>query len=295
MTAGLLVVETSGEGWYIDGVYLSDLGTLLEPRDGWDDTPAVRGENSTLLGYDGVGWREKLYDAGHKTISIGIHGADWDGLNWLVPATGSAQRALYEANLDALLRVIGVRYRPLTVERVYPDGARRRAQCEVTGQITPATTGNTYGQVQFELLVIGAFWEDAEELVSRLPYTVGGADSQRLEVYSLQGQTAPCNDAEVTITGPCESVSVTDELTGRGFTYSGTMDADDVLVVQPDGRFGALLNGTSIITVVAFTGPSLLKLSPAPGPVEGPGVIVDVDDAADGFSVTLRTRGKYLR
>jgi hypothetical protein len=295
MTAGPLVVETAGEGWYIDGTYLSDLGTLIEPRDGWDDTPPTRGDNSVLLGYDGVAWREKLYDAGRKTITIGIHGAVWDGLTWLVPAVGSDQRALYEANLDALLRVIGVRHRPLVVERIYPDGSRRRASCEVTGPITPATTGNTYGQVQFELIVIDAFWEDAEELSSRLPYVVGGAAQQRLEVYSLRGQTAPCQDAEVTVTGPCSSVTVVDELTGRGFTYADALDADDVLVVQPDGRFAATVDDVSVITDVEFDGPGLLKISPAPAPLVGPAVLVTTSGATSGFTVTLRTRGKYLR
>jgi hypothetical protein len=295
MTAGPLVVETAGEGWYIDGVYLSDLGTLLEPRDGWDDTPAVRGDNAILLGYDGVAWREKLYDAGRKMINIGIHGADWDGFQWLVPATGSAQRALYEANLDALLRVIGRRDRPLLVERIYPDGARRRAQCEVTGQITPVTNGNTYGQVQFELIVLSAFWEDTEELTSRLTYSTAGPDQQRLEVYSLQGQTAACSDAELTITGPCTSVSVADETTGRGFTFATPMIGGDELVVQPGGKFAATLNGTSVITDVAFTGPTLMKISPAPSPNEGPSILVDAPGAASGFKVTIRSRGKYLR
>lgn len=295
MTAGPLIVETTGEGWYIDDVYLSDLGTLIEPRDGWDDTPPVRGENSTLLGYDGVGWREKVYDVGRKTITIGIHGAEWDGRNWLVPSTGSAQRAMYEANLDALLRVIGVRHRPLVVERIYPDGSRRRANCEVTAPITPATTGNTYGQVQFELVVVDAFWEDAEELSQRLPYVVGGDAEQRLEVYSLRGQTAPCADAELTITGPCTSVSVVDELTGRGFTYAPDLDADDVLVIQPDGRFAATVNDVSVITDVSFTGATLLKISPAPSPVEGPAVVVTTAGATSGFTITARTRGKYLR
>lgn len=295
MTAGPLVVETLGEGWYIDDVYLSDLGTLLDPHDGWDDTPGVRGENATLLGYDGVSWRPKLYDAGRKTITIGIHGADWDGQNWLVPATGSAQRARYEANLDALLRVIGVRHRPLVVERIYPDGSRRRADCEVTAPITPATTGNTYGQVQIELVVLDAFWEDSEELTSRLPYNVAGASEQRLEVYSLRGQTAPCGDAEVTITGPCTSVEIVDETTGRGFEYAASLDADDVLVIQPDGMFGATKNDVSVITDVTFDGPTLLKLSPAPAPLEGPGVVVTAFTVSSGFTVTFRTRGKYLR
>jgi hypothetical protein len=295
VTAGPVTVERAGEGWYIDGVYLADLGTLIEPRDGWDDTPPVRGDNVTLLGYDGAGWREKLHDVGRKMITLGIHGADWDGFQWLVPATGSAQRAKYEANLDALLRVIGVRHRPLVVERIYPDGARRRAECEVTGAITPATTGNSYGQVQFELVVLSAFWEDVEELTTRLPYTVGGPAVQRVEVYSLQGQTAACADAEVTIHGPCTSVSILDETTGRGFTYPASLGSGDVLVVQPGGKFAATLNGTSVITAVDFTGPTLLKISPAPSPDEGPAVIVDAAGATSGLRIVVRSRGKYLR
>jgi hypothetical protein len=294
VTAGPIIVETAGEGWYVDGVYLADLGTLMEPRDGWDDTPPTRGDNAILLGQDGVGWREKLFDVGRKTITMGIHGARWDGNQWLVPPAGSAQRALYEANLDALLRLLGRRDRPLLVERVYPDGSKRRARCEVTDSITPATAGNSFGQVQVTLAVLGAFWEDVEELVSRLPYDIAGPGTQRLEVYSLRGQTASCADAEVTVHGACSTVSIVDETTGRGFSY-GALGPTEDLVVQQGGRFSATVSAVSVITDVTFSGPTLLKISPAPSPVEGPALLVTATGAGADFRVTVRSRGKYLR
>jgi hypothetical protein len=290
-----VVTQTPFEGWWIDGIELASLGTLIDPHDGWDDTPPVRGENQALLGYDGVDWREKLYDAGRKTIPMGIHGAVWDGYMWLVPATGSAQRALYERNLDALLRLTGRRNRPLMVERVYPDGSRRRARCEVTAPITPATTGNAFGQIQIELIVLPGVWEDSEDLSIRVPYDIGTGGAQSFELDFLRGQTAACGDVEVSIHGACTSVSVVDDETGRGFTYAGGLSGVQTLVIQPDGRFAAERDSVSVITDVTFTGATLLRVSPAPREQEGPSVTVTAVSPGAGFDVSFSGRRKWVR
>lgn len=294
MTAGPAFTDVPGEGWWIDGVYLADIGTFMG-KEGWDDTAAARGENQELLGIEGVAWREKLLGAGQIPITLGIHGARWDGFQWLVPDRASAERALYEANLDRLLRLIGRRNREIVAMRVYPDGSRRQCRAEVTPSITPQMTGDAFGQVQFVLTVLGGVMEDVDQITSRLAYRVTGPDTQTLEVFSLEGQTASCADAEVTVYGPCTSVSIVDAETGRGVSYPAALSSSDVLVIQPDGRFAATKNGTSVITSVQFSGSRLLRLSPAPDRSTGPSVIVNAPGKSAGFQVTVRSRSKWLR
>jgi hypothetical protein len=93
------------EGWYIDGEPLESHAVVLENRTGWDDTPEVRGDDVELLGRHGRSWRRKKYGPGRKTLAVAVHGVDEAGL---VPAEGSAQRARYERNLDALIRTFAV-------------------------------------------------------------------------------------------------------------------------------------------------------------------------------------------
>jgi hypothetical protein len=294
MTASPIVTDVPGEGWWIDGVYLGDLGTMVL-ADGWDDVAQSRGENQQLLGIDGAAFRPKLRDVGSKTIQMGVHGANWDGYQWIIPGSTTAQRALYEANLDRLLRLIGTTHRELLVERIYPDGSKRRAKCEATGQITPARQADSYGEIQFQLNVLGGVWEDVDEITSTLAYKVAGPNAQTLEVFSLIGQTAACADAEVTIHGPCSSVSIVDAETGLGCTYPASLSSSDVLVIQPDGRFAITKNGTSVITAVSFSGNRLLRISPAPNDSTGPSVIVTAPGKGAQFSVTVRSRAKWLR
>lgn len=278
------------EGWFIDGEPLESYAVVIENRDGWDDTPAVRGDDTELLGRHGRSWRRKKYDPGRKTLAIAVHGVDDAGG---VPAGGSAQRARYEQNLDALIRVFSVRHRPLLVERVHADGSRRQAQCEVTSALTPAVSGNTYGLLSVEFAVPGVFWEDVDASTYTVPYDVAVGGTQSLEVFSLQGQTGYCADATVTVTGPCATVSVKDHGTGMGFTY-GAIASGASLVIDA-GAFVASVGGVSVLTDLVLDDTQILELSPAPQTYRGPAVSVATTGASAGFGVKFVTRRKWLR
>lgn len=280
------------EGWYIDGVPLDDFGTLVESRVGWDDTPAARGENTVLPGFHGAAWRRKRFEQGRKTLTVGVHGCIDE--NFTIPAEESDQRAAYEASLDGLLRLITPRHRLVEVQRVHPDGTRHRADCEVVNRIEPATMGNTYGKVQFELIIPSAFFEDVDPQTYELAYDTGGADEQAVEVFSLSGQTAPCSDAVLTVTGGCTSLTIVDEESGSGFAYTDGVGVGEELVVDA-GAFSAELDGVSVLTDLdLFTG-ELLEISPAPSAVRGPRLVVTAAGSDGAFSVTLVTRRKWLR
>jgi hypothetical protein len=280
------------EGWYIDGVDVQSYGTVIEDRAGWDDVPGMRGDNVTLLGRHGDLWRRKKYTAGKKTLTIGVHGCDTT--TWAVPATGTAERALYESNLEALLRILAPRHRLFDVTRVYADGSRRRASCEVVAPITPATLGNSYGQISLELVVPGAFWEDVDPATYRVVYDVAEGGTQTLEVFSLAGQTAPCADAVVTVTGPCSSVTVRDTETGSGFTYDGGLAGGQSLVVDA-GAWTADVDTSSVLTALSLYDAQLLEIAPAPQEYRGPTVDVATIGATAGFTVTFVAQRKWLR
>lgn len=278
------------EGWYVDGEPLENYGRVIEARDGWDDTPPVRGDDTTLLGRHGNRWKPKKYGPGKKTLLIAVHGVDEAGL---VPDSGTAQRARYERNLDALIRTFAVRHRTLMVERVHADGSRRQAECEVTSAFTPAVTGDTYGLMSVELSVPGAFWEDVYAQTYTVPYDVTAGGTQTLEVFSLQGQTGYCADAVVTVTGPCSSVTVRDHETGAGFTYASALSVSPLVVDA--GAFTATVGASSVLTSLALDGQQLLELAPAPQTYRGPTVDVTTTGASAGFSVSFSTRRKWLR
>jgi hypothetical protein len=280
------------EGWWIDGVRLDTHGTILEDRNGWDDIPAMRGSNTTLLGRHGTAWRRKRYDEAKKVLTISVNGVGEDG--WSIPETGREQRALYETNLDILLRLLSPRHRPLRVERVHANGDRRQADCEVTSILTPNTFGDTYGQISLELGVPGAFWEDVDPTSYRLAYDATTGGTQVMEVYSLVGSNAPCADPIVAITGPCTSVAVHDTETGSGFTYAHALTSGQVLTVDA-GAFTALKGATSVLVDLAMADQQILEIVPAPSSYRGPSVTVVAAGTSAPFSVVFETRRKWLR
>lgn len=296
------MATTLSEGWYVDGQRLDrwavvddddgDNGVTLTDRAGWDDVPGLRGDNLTLLGRHGQLWRRKRYDVGRKTLNMTVHGTGPDG--WSVPVTNRLQRAAYEQNLDALLRVFSPRHRLLDVERVHANGDRRRADCEVASVISPEAVGMTAGRLSIELAVPGSFWEDVDAVSYRLPYNVVTGGAQDLEVFSLAGQTAPCGTATVTVTGPCTTVAVHDTETGSGFTYGEALGGSDTLIVDA-GAFTATVADVSVLTDLVLADQQLLEIVPAPALDRGPQVTVSTTGASSGFSVVVEARRKWLR
>lgn len=284
----------TAEGWYADGEPFERFGTVIEDQSGWFDTPAVRGDDAVLAGRHGRLWRPKKYDIGRVPMLVGIHGANDD---WTVPSEGSQQRALFEANLNSFLRVIGVRHRLISVERVHPTDAgtapRRRADCEVINTITPQMAGFTYGRVSFEWVVPAAFFEDVDPTTYRLRYDTAGTAEQVVEVYSLVGQTGYCADSITTVTGPCTTVAVRDAETGAGWSY-GPLVAGEELIVDA-GAFTAEVDGVSVITDLGIdSGNGLLEIAPAPSESQGPSVIVTATGVDEDFTVSMVTRRKWL-
>ena len=280
------------EGWYIDGVRLDTHGVVIEDRQGWDDVASMRGTNTTLLGKHGTAWRRKRFDEAKKTLTISVNGVADDGYS--IPETGRKQRALYEENLDALLRLLSPRHRLLRVERVHANGDRRQADCEIVSTLTPDTFGNTYGQISLELVVPAVFWEDVDPTSYRLAYDASTDGTQALEVYSLVGATAPCADPIVVITGPCTSVAVHDTETGSGFTYPNALISGEVLTVDA-GAFTAVKGVTSVLADLSMADQQILEIVPAPSLYRGPSVTVTAAGTSTPFNVVFTTRRKWLR
>ena len=283
------MATTDPEGWYIDGVALAE-HAQVEDYGGWDDTPAVRGDDVTLLGRHGDLWRRKRYGPGRKALRMVVVGTGPDGQ---IPHAGTAQRAAYESHLDEVLRLLAPRHRPLEVVRVYADGTRRVAQCDVVTAIAPEPIGLCAGRITVELSIPGAFWADVDATTYRMPLTTT-TGPQVVEAFGLSGQTAPCQDAVVAVTGPVVGVSVHDSLTGSGWSWPGTLVPGQVLVVD-SGDWSATVDGASVLPDIAMQGQVLLEVSPAPSASRGPDLVVQWGGATTSSSMTVTTRRRWVR
>ena len=126
-----------------------------------------------------------------------------------------------------------------------------------------------------------------------LPYDVAAGGTQALEVFSLQGQTGYCSDAQITVTGPCTTVAVKDHETGLGFSY-GALTLGQSLVID-SGAFTATVGGSSVLTSLTLDDAQILEVGPAPQTYRGPVVDVTTTGASAGFGVTFVTHRKWLR
>jgi hypothetical protein len=288
------VTTLVAEGWLINGEPLETYARTIDSRDGWDDTPPLRGDNLVLFGRHGQLRRRKRFDPGRKSLTFTLHGTDETGA---IPQLDSKRRARYEAALDGLLRLL---FPPgggaFTVTRVYADGSRRQAECEVVSALTPSVMNDDTGRVTVDLSIPGSFWEDVDATTYRLATSTVGT-VQTVEVYSLAGQTGPCGDPVVVVTGPCTAVTVRDTLTGSGFTYAGAIGSGQTLTVDA-GAFTAVFDdGTpaSVLTDLTTYDAQLLEVSAAPSAVRGPSVDVTLTGATTATSVVFTTRRKWLR
>jgi hypothetical protein len=285
------------EGWYVDGVPFEEHGTVIEDVSGWFDAPAMRGEDDVLPGQHGERFRPKKFGPGRTPMRVAIHGVNSD---WSVPDTGSSQRVLFERNLEDFQRRVLKAHRPLLVERVHAmrNGStpRRQALCQAINAVTPEMTGYTYGLVDFEWKVPGAFWSDVDATTQRLGYDLAGPAEQTLELFSLAGQTGYCTDSLVKVSGPFTSVSVRDAETGAGWAYEDAvvpLPADQTIEVD-SGAFTAGRGVQDILMDLDFAGPNLLEVVPAPSESRGPKLIVEATGTGPGFYVECVTRRKWL-
>lgn len=281
------------EGWTIGGVPLETIARTIDSREGWDDTPEVRGEDVTLLGRHGTVFRRKRYGPGRKTITLTLHGTDETGA---VPAARSEQRRRYEAALDGVLRLVAHRSAPVLAERTYADGTARRALVECRQALAPVIVNDNVGRVVLELTVPGSFFEDSDATTYRLPATTS-ATLQRLEAYGLVGQTAPCADPVVVVAGPCTAVTIRDTATGSGWSWAGSLLIGQTLTVDAGAYTAVLDDGTpaSVITDLATFDGQILEISPAPSDVRGPSLDVTWAGATSASSIVMTTRRKWLR
>jgi hypothetical protein len=285
------------EGWYVDGEPFEQFGTVIEDQSGWFDSAAMRGDDDQLLGQHGERFKPKKFGPSVIPMAVAIHGVNSD---WSVPDSGSAQRVLFERNLEAFQRRVLKTHRQLLVERVHGvrNGTtpRRSALCQAVNAVTPQMTGYTYGVVPFEWRAAGAFWSDVDAITQALDYDLSGPATQEFELFSLAGQTGYCADAHVKVTGPFTSVSVRDAETGRGWSFT-----DSVVPVTSgqqidvdSGDFTAFRDVNDILMELEFDGSNLLEIVPAPSESRGPKVIVTATGTGAGFSVEFVTRRKWL-
>lgn len=240
-----LAYNVTGAKWRIPGV-----------RSGAAVIPGVHGE---LPSY------EDDYEPGGYVLSMWARGTDVDGV---IPGDSVGQ---LRENLDTLLHLFSARHRLLDVRETVATGVERQAMCSVQDVIAPEVESGRVAQFKVDLIVPGAFWQDASITDWSQAPPVSGTT---YDVTPLNGTTAPIQDGKFLVTGPITNPKIFDIPTGASVSYTGTIAGGSQWFVNCDtfaSRVGSGLtlasadtDGSNAIAQTSFTKPNrLLTLVPA--------------------------------
>lgn len=286
------MTATTTETLTVNGVVLNTLAKNIKSLTGRLRAPALRTENVTVPGRHGtIRTPDKRYEEGQIVLPMWVLGSDDDGF--------SQSRTQFFQNIDTLTQLFRPGAGLLTVVHTLPDGSQRRCFAECTEAIDMTTTGGgsfPYATFSVALRVPSVFWE------STTAASVDLAPDYNGSVTALLGTTAPIEDAQFKIFGPCTSMTVEARYNGGAmddpqfFTYSGVIGTGQTLVIdcanwQLTGGGGHVVDYTKIF----HTGSSRF-LTIAPGPVGGsPQLKVTTVGAVAGTTkVNLLARRKFL-
>ena len=149
---------TTVEELLVDGELLNTYAYNLTTWSGRSGTPPIVGENRQVVGRPGSSWQRKDFGERIEMWSMWVLGCDEDGL---FPVEHS-RRAQFNANLDALKRLFGVRHRELALTRklLMPSGlVTHTASGEVVNALDPQTmAGATRATFSVEMRLADPFW-----------------------------------------------------------------------------------------------------------------------------------------
>jgi hypothetical protein len=209
------VTNTSSYPITVDGVRLDTLGynvlseKLSVPgrRSGYAVIP---GQHGVLPAYD------EDYEAAVIGLSMIVKGAD---VNGSVPTDAVGQ---LRDNLDALVHLFSKTYALLDVQETVKTGVQRQALCQRQDQIEPEIVPGLSASFSVSLLIPSGMWQDTATADWTQNSAVSGTT---YEVTSLQGGTAPIQDAIFLVTGPATNPRITDPNTAEWVQYTGTVAA----------------------------------------------------------------------
>lgn len=280
----------------VDGVELNNYAYLITERTGWDNTPALVGENIKVPGRDGEIWREKSYGPGRVVLDLYVSGRDANGS---VPA-GFTEETKFRANLDKLFQLFTKRTGLIEVQKQYEDGVQRYNYAEVGAVISPKYVANTNtATMTVELVFPNPIWSTPISVTNSGTLTNGA----QITLSNFAGSTAPISDALFLVTGPFTALTIFDNVSGKSISLSIQLTAgqkwrfDSGAFTSQTGTDLTILGTgtpTNALLFTTFTGPRFLELNPVPEANYAP----RLDIAGAGFTaastITVKGSRKWI-
>jgi hypothetical protein len=274
-------LNTTTEILTVDGVVLNTLAKNIESIAGRLHVPGKRTANQTLPGKHGTLYvANKKYEANVIVLPMWVRGCDDDGS---VPS-GSTREEFF-TNLDVLTNLFmrdGLR----DVSHTLPDGSIRQCFAEVLSSIDFSVIGhNPLGKYSVEMEVPDVFWQDVNAIVQ------ARGVAENVHYPQFDGLTAPLVDAIITVTGPANSVLLTDTNSGEWFQYAAALGVGEQLVVDC-AEWTAKKGAADVIGNVSHSDDYFLPLTP--NLARQLWVSMNIPGSTGGTSVSINGRRKYL-
>jgi len=273
------------ELWYADGYLLTNTNIRdISYESSIFDTPAKRGDNSTIAQSHGELWRPKVYEAGNFTLNM-----------WTFDRTSQAVAVdLYRD----LMRVVHRNLELVTFERKWDNDTRwYRCKGEVLQTVSPSYNSNRGYRFGIEVHVPGAFWE-SPSLVTHSTLT-SAALPQSLDLVNHADSNAPMDHFRFAVTGPVTNPRVelykSGVATGQYWQYNGTVATGQTLTVDSatwavTGAGGLTVNEA----LLDYTGARYLTVQPRHHTETAPQVRLSGASGGSGTKLTVTGRSKIL-
>lgn len=223
---------TAPDCWSYAGTDLSTLARFVMQVTGADDLPAIRGDNLTVPGAEGLRRAPKMW--GSRTVSLVL---------WVGPLTATGtlrnanQRIGARQNLDDLMALFS-QHREASLVHTMPDTTTRTAQAEVVKLDSAVATGEVW-TLGVDLLLADPFFYGPPATFTKAIPTTG--------VTKSVDNTGTYRTSHLTLDflGPITNPRVTLP-SGAYLQVSVAVPAAQHLIIDCVA-FTALLNGVSVI------------------------------------------------
>jgi hypothetical protein len=143
-----------------------------------------------------------------------------------------------------------------------------------------------------DVTVPSGVWRDTADIDTGF-IALAGPFPKTVNLAALAGASAPMGALTVTLRGMLDDPAVTDQATGRGFAYVGTVADLATLVVDSDTDDVTLPGGGSL-DGFTYDAARMLDVMPVANPATGPSIVVDCTSAGANAAVKVTGRRHYL-
>jgi len=253
------------EGWFVDGVALSDRGFMLSEF--IETMPGRRGSNIVVARRAGSRYQQKYYDSRVQTLVLWALKEDDLG-----NVVGGNDR-----NVDRLKSLFGGGLQSVTVTRriTLPNNrvSTRTASAELVsalaGTRTAITRRGVYTQFAVDLLFHDPFWREPENVLTNQDSTYGAA-------IVWNPGTVTSDDVRIKIYGPAVQPVIEFEPAGTTLEYDATIGAGEFIVIDGSNFTAVDQTGQSVAGDLVRQQVSLFEVVPGRNEVTVTDALFDV-------------------